>query len=57
MLGIWLSLDDAEALCSEAELYRLKSDSSSRRQKDGARVRKPPPPKITLDNVDRYDEN
>jgi hypothetical protein len=40
MLGIWLSLEDVEALCTEAELYRLKSDAAARRQKDGVRTRR-----------------
>jgi hypothetical protein len=48
-------LDDVDSLIIEAELYRTKHDAASRRQKDGARARRPSPPKITLENVDRYD--
>jgi hypothetical protein len=40
MLGMWLSFEDVEALCTEAELYRLKSDAAARRHKDGARARR-----------------
>jgi hypothetical protein len=55
MTGVWLPIEDVESLLIEAHLYRNKYDASSRRQRDGARVRKPSPPKITLENVDRYD--
>jgi hypothetical protein len=55
MLGVWLPLDEVESLLIEAHLYRTKYDSSARRQRDGARARKPSPPRITLENVDRYD--
>jgi hypothetical protein len=40
----------------EVEAFRNRYDAAIRRQKDSARVRKPAPPRITLDNVDRYDE-
>ena len=46
-----------ESLIIEARLYRVKFDAASRRQKDGSRVRKPRPPKITLDNADALDSD
>jgi hypothetical protein len=58
MTTITLLLEEVEALCTEAELYRLKAaDSGARRQKDGARARKQVPPEITLENADRHDES
>jgi hypothetical protein len=54
---ITLMLDDVDSLIIEAELYRNKYDSAARRQRDGARTRKPAPPKITLENVDQHDES
>ena len=55
MSTITLTLEEVESMLIEALLFRNKYDSANRRQKDGARVRKPQPPKITLENVDRYD--
>jgi hypothetical protein len=56
MITITLPVDDVDSLCIEAELFRNHYEASRRRQKDGARTRKPAPPKITLQNVDQYDE-
>jgi len=52
---ITLMVDDVDSMIIECELYRNRYDSASRRQRDGAKVRRPSPPKITLDNVDTYD--
>lgn len=38
MTGVWLSIEDVEAMLIEVELYRSKYDSASRRQRDAARV-------------------
>jgi hypothetical protein len=45
-----------ESLIIEARLFRTHFDSASRRRKDAARVRKPAPRKITLQNVDEHDQ-
>jgi hypothetical protein len=57
MLGVWLSLEDVESMLIECTLYRNKFDAASRRQRDGAKTRKPRPPKITLENVNDHDES
>jgi hypothetical protein len=46
-----------ESLIIEARLFRTHFDSASRRRKDAARVRKPTPRKITLQNVNEHDES
>jgi hypothetical protein len=45
-----------ESLIIEARLFRTHFDSSSRRRKDAAKVRKPAPRKTTLQNVDEHDQ-
>ena len=45
-----------ESLIIEARLFRTHFDTSSRRPKDAARVRKAAPRKITLQNVDEHDQ-
>jgi hypothetical protein len=57
MTGVWLPIEDVESMLIEVILYRTKFDAASRRQKDGVRGRKPVVPKITLENVDQYDES
>jgi hypothetical protein len=44
-----------ESLIIEARLFRNHYDSASRRQRDGAKARKPRPSKITLENVNLHD--
>jgi hypothetical protein len=44
MTGVWLSIEDVEAMCTEVELYRAKEGAASRRRRDAAiaaRKRKP----------------
>jgi hypothetical protein len=48
--------DELESLLIESALFRNHYDSQRRRQKDGARVRKAAPRKITLQNVDEHDQ-
>jgi hypothetical protein len=48
-------LDDVDSMIIEVEAFRNRYDAASRRQRDGAKTRKPSPSKITLENVDRYD--
>jgi hypothetical protein len=45
-----------ESLIIEARLFRTHFDSTARRRKDAASVRKPAPRKITLQNVDEHDQ-
>jgi hypothetical protein len=52
-----LQNETLESLIIEARLFRTHFDSASRRRKDAARVRKPAPRKITLENVDEFDES
>ena len=52
---ITLMLDDVDSMLIEVEAFRNRYDAASRRQRDGAKTRKPSPSKITLENVDRYD--
>jgi hypothetical protein len=54
---ITLMLDDVDSMIIECEAFRNRYDAASRRQKDGARGRKPSPPKITLENVNQHDES
>jgi hypothetical protein len=54
---ITLPVEQVESLMIESALFRNHYDSASRRQKDGARARKPPVPKITLQNVDQFDDS
>jgi hypothetical protein len=54
---ITLPIEQVESLIIESALFRNHYDSASRRQKDGARVRKTQRRRITLDNVDQYDES
>jgi hypothetical protein len=53
---ITLTLDEVESMLIEVEAFRNRYDAASRRQKDGARVRKSAPRKITLENMDDNDE-
>jgi hypothetical protein len=46
-----------ESLIIEARLFRNHYDSASRRQRDGAKTRKPRPSKITLGNVNEHDQD
>jgi hypothetical protein len=54
---ITLMLDDVDSMIIEVEAFRNHYDAAARRQRDGVRARKPAPPKITLENVDQYDES
>jgi hypothetical protein len=49
--------DELESLLIESALFRNHYDSQRRRQKDAVRVRKQPPRKITLQNVDEHDRS
>jgi hypothetical protein len=52
MTGVWLSIEDVEALVIEAELYRLKHDASYRRQRDAARAKRNARERWQLPNSD-----
>jgi hypothetical protein len=52
---ITLPVEQVESLLIESALFRNRYDSATRRQKDGTRVRKPAPSRITLDNVNQND--
>jgi hypothetical protein len=52
---ITLMIDDVDSMIIECEAFRNRYDAASRRHKDTPRVRKQIPPKLTLENADRYD--
>jgi hypothetical protein len=54
---ITLMVDQVDSMIIEVEAFRNRYDAASRRQRDGAKTRKPRPPKITLDNVNDHDES
>ncbi len=54
---IMLMLDDVDSMIIEVEAFRNRYDAASRRQKDAAKARRQIPPKLTLANVNQYDES
>ena len=48
-----MPVNDVDSMIIEVEAFRNRYDAASRRQRDGARTRKPSPPKITLENADK----